>query len=191
MIGELSLEEHFKVWAPEQCIVNIRSIIEEVVKIKPKIYLEIGAAGLGTFRIFESLLPPSPQGLAIGVDNTISENAIERWKDYKPVSGCDVSLIEGDSASEVVKKEVIEKLAGRKVDYLLIDGLHTYEHVKSDWEDYAPLVRSGGIVTFHDYNVNTKETENVGKLVHELIDKGYRAYLPPYSNISSMMVYIQ
>jgi predicted O-methyltransferase YrrM len=48
----------------------------------------------------------------------------------------------------------IKKLRGflgrEKVDLLFIDGDHTYEGVKKDFEMYSPLVRKGGIIAFHD-----------------------------------------
>jgi len=37
-------------------------------------------------------------------------------------------------------------LAGRQVDFLFIDGDHSYEGVKKDFEMYSSLVRKGGVV---------------------------------------------
>jgi len=36
------------------------------------------------------------------------------------------------------------------IDFLFIDGDHSYAGVKSDFEMFAPLVRAGGVVAFHD-----------------------------------------
>jgi predicted O-methyltransferase YrrM len=36
------------------------------------------------------------------------------------------------------------------IDFLFIDGDHTYEGVKADFRDYASLVRPGGVIAFHD-----------------------------------------
>ena len=36
------------------------------------------------------------------------------------------------------------------VDFAFIDGDHTYDGVKADFLYYAPLVRSGGLIAFHD-----------------------------------------
>ena len=47
-------------------------------------------------------------------------------------------------------EDVKNILSGRQVDFLFIDGLHTYEGVKSDFEMYSNLVRNGGIIAFHD-----------------------------------------
>jgi len=38
------------------------------------------------------------------------------------------------------------------VDLLFIDGDHSYEGVKKDFENYSPLVESGGYIIFDDYN---------------------------------------
>ena len=41
-------------------------------------------------------------------------------------------------------------LKDNKVDFLFIDGDHSHEGVKKDFEMYSPLVRKGGIIAFHD-----------------------------------------
>jgi predicted O-methyltransferase YrrM len=41
-------------------------------------------------------------------------------------------------------------LNGKKIDFLFIDGDHSYLGVKKDFELYAPLVKRGGIIAFHD-----------------------------------------
>jgi predicted O-methyltransferase YrrM len=41
-------------------------------------------------------------------------------------------------------------LKGRKLDFLLIDGDHTYYGVKKDFEMYSKLVKKGGMIAFHD-----------------------------------------
>ena len=37
-----------------------------------------------------------------------------------------------------------------RLDYLFIDGDHSYEGVKSDFETYRKYVRKGGLIAFHD-----------------------------------------
>ena len=41
-------------------------------------------------------------------------------------------------------------------DFIFIDGDHTYEGVKKDFEMYAPMLVEGGIVGFHDIVEHTK-----------------------------------
>lgn len=55
----------------------------------------------------------------------------------------------GDSHKQETLYKVTE-LIKYKVDMLFIDGDHSYEGVKQDYEMYSPLVREGGIIAFHD-----------------------------------------
>ena len=48
--------------------------------------------------------------------------------------------------------EAMELAAKRKYDVLVIDGDHSYAGVKTDFENYASLVRVGGYIIFDDYN---------------------------------------
>jgi predicted O-methyltransferase YrrM len=63
-------------------------------------------------------------------------------------------------------------LEGRKLDFLFIDGDHTYEGVKGDFKMYFPLVRKDGIIAFHD--IMPGPPENVGgapQFWHEICNK--------------------
>jgi predicted O-methyltransferase YrrM len=68
-------------------------------------------------------------------------------------------LMRADSHSPETKQRVMELLDGEKLDYLFVDADHTYSGVQQDFQMYSPLVRSGGMVAFHDivtYNSHTK-----------------------------------
>jgi predicted O-methyltransferase YrrM len=69
----------------------------------------------------------------------------------------------------------------RKIDLLFIDGDHTYEGVKHDWELFSPFVRPFGLVIFHDtawefeqYNGRRREDLGVPQFVDELRRDGYQ-----------------
>ena len=55
-------------------------------------------------------------------------------------------------------ERIIVELDGNPLDFLFIDGDHY--GVEQDYMMYAPLVRAGGIVSFHDIVSGPKE--NVG-----------------------------
>lgn len=57
-------------------------------------------------------------------------------------------ILRGDSHDPFVKREVREIIKRRYFDFAFIDGDHTYEGVKQDYEMYQTMVR--GVIAFHD-----------------------------------------
>jgi predicted O-methyltransferase YrrM len=49
--------------------------------------------------------------------------------------------------------DAIEDLRDVKVDFVYIDGLHTYDQVKKDIENYQKIVRENGFIGGHDYHI--------------------------------------
>ncbi|WP_019616970.1 class I SAM-dependent methyltransferase [Psychromonas ossibalaenae] len=62
---------------------------------------------------------------------------------------------------EVVNK--VRLLAGGNIDLLFIDGDHTYDGVKADWDSYSPMLQKGSVVVFHDIGW----AEGVRKVIDE------------------------
>jgi predicted O-methyltransferase YrrM len=85
--------------------------------------------------------------LSIGVDlyvrNTRLLQAFVR-------PGCRQCFVHGSSRTPATVAAVRAALAGRPIDLLFIDGDHAYAGVRADFELYAPLVRPGGLIAFHD-----------------------------------------
>lgn len=62
--------------------------------------------------------------------------------------------------------DAVDKLIGAKVDFIYIDGLHTYEQIKKDITNYLPLLKSNCLIGGHDYHNNWS---GVVKGIHELL----------------------
>jgi len=73
----------------------------------------------------------------------------------------ELHLIRGDSHKQLSLRLVQEKIGSSQLDFLFIDGDHTYDGVKRDFEMYSPLVRKDGIIAFHDI-VPHAEDKNCG-----------------------------
>lgn len=58
----------------------------------------------------------------------------------------------GDSHKPQTMQELHRVLCGRKIDLLFIDGNHSYDNVKQDYELYGPLTEH--IVAFHDISAS-------------------------------------
>jgi len=96
------------------------------------IILEIGTRLNQQKPFYESLLGAEH----IGIDLTAAEG---------------VPDILGDSMAPETMEKVKARLAGRSIDLLFIDGDHSYNGVKHDYEIYAPMTRH--IIAFHDINL--------------------------------------
>lgn len=62
----------------------------------------------------------------------------------------DFVLISGDSHSPLIIEDAAKCFPNKDVDFLFIDGDHSYNGVRADFENYSGFVRSGGLVVFHD-----------------------------------------
>ena len=113
---------------------------------KPEHVLEVGVYGGGSFALWCYL----SSGKKIGIDSgSIGGPIHQRIDDFRARFG-DVSVIRRDSHDPNTKEQIVAMLNGEQLDFLFIDGDHTVEGVKLDYEMYAPLVRKGGWIAFHD-----------------------------------------
>ena len=46
--------------------------------------------------------------------------------------------------------EKFKQIEAQPIDFMFIDGDHSYEGIKTDWILWSPLVRCGGIIALHD-----------------------------------------
>jgi predicted O-methyltransferase YrrM len=137
---------------------QVRSEILELAKIlqvsAPKRSLEIGTNYGGTLFLLCTLSPPDAKIISVDLPSGPFGGGYPRRKAplfRKFVRGDQqLHLIRADSHSLETKKRVLQILDGDQLDYLFLDGDHTYGGVQSDFQMYAPLVRSGGIIAFHD-----------------------------------------
>lgn len=135
-----------------------RSEILQLAKIlqksAPKRSLEIGTNYGGTLLLLCTLSPPDAKIISVDLPSGPFGGGYP-WRKVPlfrrfPRGGQQLHLMRGDSHSPLTKERVLEILGGEQLDYLFLDGDHTYSGVKHDFEMYSPLVRSDGIVAFHD-----------------------------------------
>jgi len=126
---------------------EILALANAVDALKPETIVEIGTCNGGTLFIWANLASEC----VITCDLNVSKIRDELYSAFPPPdSGCKVIPLAGDSHRQEFLEKVKQSLNGRTVDFLFIDGDHTEKGVRSDYKMYSPLVRSGGIIAFHD-----------------------------------------
>lgn len=120
---------------------------------KPKNILEIGTLQGGSLFVWTRVA--APQATIVSVDlpgGGYGGGYDEKYTAFLQCfasPGQDLKLIRGDShAAQVVQQ--VKACFPNGIDFLFIDGDHSYEGVKQDYQHFAPLVNTGGIIAFHD-----------------------------------------
>jgi len=154
---------------PEE-ILNLMAIVKD---LKPKVILEIGTATGGTLYFWTKLASPDATIISLDLPRGPFGGGYlsTRQKLMESFAGPNqkLKLIKANSHDVATKKMITELLAGQQVDFLFIDGDHSYLGVKNDWETYSPLVRPQGIVALHDILLNPHELNSqVNKFWQEL-----------------------
>jgi cephalosporin hydroxylase len=167
------VDSAYKLYMPQEKE-EITKLAEFVYKLQPKIVVEIGTKYGGTFKIWNEIT----QGKKISIDlvegihgGVSREEYDSRNQSFKSIYGDDCIFLEGNSHEQSTYDKLVDALNGNLIDFLFIDGDHTYEGVKQDYEMYSKLVSEGGWIAFHDINDTERHRQRdvyVGRLWNEL-----------------------
>ena len=142
---------------PMQVESEIGAFLETVAAARPRAVLEIGTGRGGT--LFLLARAAHERALLMSIDAPEGDAAFcgrPAYKRRERLYGAlgrreqRVVYISADSHDQATRSRVLDALDGEALDLLFIDGDHTLEGVEADFSMYAPLVRSGGLVAFHD-----------------------------------------
>ena len=123
--------------------------LERIERLRPRRVCEIGTAAGGTLYLLTRV--SAPDALVVSIDLVIAPHT-RALRERLARPGQRVVSLSGDSHSEEMALRLERLLDGQPLDVLFIDGDHSYDGVRADFERYSPLVRSGGIVALHDVN---------------------------------------
>jgi predicted O-methyltransferase YrrM len=156
-----------KVFKPAQIQEEFIKLLGIFKENNPQVIMEIGTAMGGSLFSFCKLAHENAIIISIDLPKGSFGGGYAGWKIqfYKAFTKEEqkLYLLRKDSHSQETLEEAKKILGGKLIDFLFIDGDHTYDGVKKDFEMYSQLVKKGGIIAFHDIAIHSPET---GCFVH-------------------------
>jgi predicted O-methyltransferase YrrM len=137
-----------------------------ILSANAKIIVEIGSY-IGTSACcFGAAVKQSGSGKIVCIDtwnnDAMSEGNRDTWKEFQDNTFNYTSFIVPIRGfSNDIVQEVRD--VSPTFDVLFVDGDHSYDGVKADWDAYKDFLKEGATVIFHDYGW----AEGVKQVVHE------------------------
>lgn len=140
--------------------VEILNFLKFYSQLDCKNVLEIGTFYGGTFYLLcklsnelgKKVSVDYPEGAtAYGPPTDHINNIASRLKTF----ASNVHVLSKDSHAQSTVEAVENIFGGEEVDFIFIDGDHTYDGVKKDYEMYKHLLKDGGYIGFHDINAES------------------------------------
>jgi predicted O-methyltransferase YrrM len=132
---------------PEQKRSEILGLLRLLERTPPRRVLEIGGRRGGTLVLFTAVA--SRDARLLSLDLAYDPLQVD-VNGRLGAAGQDVRALQGDSHAATTLERVRGWLGAEPVDFLFIDGDHSFAGVAKDFEMYGPLVKTGGTVAFHD-----------------------------------------
>lgn len=132
-----------------------------VGQLKPRVYAELGSHfGASFFAACQAMRHGNISGKAVAIDlwqgdehaGFYGESVFKNFQYILKNKYTDVG-----SFLRMSFDDASNKFEDNSIDLLHIDGLHTYEAVKNDYELWRSKVTNNGVILFHDTNVFERE----------------------------------
>ncbi|HVD98527.1 MAG TPA: class I SAM-dependent methyltransferase [Cytophagaceae bacterium] len=146
--------------------------------LAPKVIVELGVHTGNSFNAFcQTVKKYNTATTCYGVDTWKGEEHAGYYEEtvFQELSKYHAENYKGISV--LLRKtfdEAAKDFTEGSIDLLHIDGLHTYEAVKNDYETWLPKMKNGGVIIFHDTQVRRGDF-GVWKLWQE-ISSQYPSY---------------
>lgn len=147
--------------------------------MKPNICVEIGSARGKSACYMGMALKQNKSGHLYAID----PHTKTKWNDRESVDSFEImhrhlAQLGLEKVVTIVRdtSESVARNWTQPIDLLFIDGDHSYEGVKRDWDLFTPHVKPFGLVLFHDttWELTTSRTDiGVSRLLEELRTQGF------------------
>lgn len=150
------LEEYGRKWNGNHAYYRVlKAIVEE---LKPSIVLEIGS-WTGTSAACFAAGNPTTTVITIDhhsdpgdeINQARMFEAVREYPNIQYFQGCSTEKVTAEKpGTKCVYEDVVKFLEGRRIDILFIDGWHSADMAKADYDTYFPLLAKPGLIICDD-----------------------------------------
>src|SRR4030095_8833900 len=138
----------------QQNTLELLGLVKALQSIALDAVCEIGTLRGGTLFVWCQLAAPSAHVISIdlpggGFGGGYHECSLPFFEAFRK-PGQRLQCLRGSSHDERIRDDFRRALGDRQLDFLFIDGDHSYEGVKSDFAYYSRFVRPGGFGALHE-----------------------------------------
>jgi hypothetical protein len=159
---------------PKFWVEHIPFVFYLIPKLKPSIIVELGThSGNSFFAFCQAVKENNIHAKCYAVDTWQGDKHTGFYGEHvytHVVKHLKENYDENAFLLRIRFDEALSRFEDKSIDLLHIDGLHTYEGVKHDFENWLPKLSEKGIVLFHDTQIKMKDF-GVWKFWQELSKK--------------------
>ncbi|MDD1762894.1 MAG: class I SAM-dependent methyltransferase, partial [Methanothrix sp.] len=159
---------------PNAWVGHIPFAARVIREVSPKIFVELGThTGNSYFSFCQSVVEACISTKCYAVDTWEGEEHAEKYGEevFANVNAYNKKHFTGFSTLlRMTFDDALDCFADKSIDLLHIDGLHTYEAVRHDFDAWQTKLAPGAVVMLHDTNVHENEF-GVWKLWEELQER--------------------
>jgi hypothetical protein len=131
-----------------------------IARLRPQIFVELGTHnGFSYFSFAQSVSSNTLTTKMYAVDTWQGDQHAGFYDDQVFDDVLKINATRYGSFSSLLRNtfdEGLEHFQNGSIDLLHVDGLHTYDAVKHDFESWLPKLSGNGIVLFHDISVRER-----------------------------------
>ncbi len=129
--------------------------------LRPKTVVELGVFWGGSFFVFcQAVKAAGCSTICHAVDTWEGDSQAGKLEEetYQQfMEQCSAHFADITKVMRMRFEQALDSFPDGSIDLLHIDGFHTYEAVREDYERWAPKVSPSGVILFHDVKVVNEE----------------------------------